>query len=142
VVNPDDSVSIPSGFSVNWTSQVGWYVDLPRPGERVNIDPQLIQGTLLVVSNLPDTNACTTGGESFFYQFDYANPTAVSSSTNGTSLGGKIGSAVAVGLTVIKLPSGAVKALIPTADTKITTFGVNIGSGAVSTRRIGWRQLF
>jgi type IV pilus assembly protein PilY1 len=142
VVNPDGSVTIPSGFSVNWTSQVGWYVDLPRAGERVNIDPQLIQGTLLVVSNQPDTNACSTGGQSFFYQFDYANPTAVSSSVNGTTLGIKIGSAVAVGLTVIKLPSGAVKALIPTADTKITTFGVNIGSGSVSTRRIGWRQLF
>jgi type IV pilus assembly protein PilY1 len=142
VVNPDDSVSIPSGFTVNWTSQNGWYVDLPRAGERVNIDPQLVQGTLLVVSNQPDTNACSTGGQSFFYAFDYANPTAVSSSTNGTSLGTKIGSAVAVGLTVIKLPSGAVKALIPTADTKIGTFGVPVGSGSVSTRRIGWRQLF
>jgi len=95
-----------------------------------------------VVSNKPDTNACSTGGESFFYQFDYANPTAVSSSTNGTTLGTKIGSAVAVGLTVIKLPSGAVKALIPTADTKIQSFEVNIGSGSVATRRIGWRQLF
>jgi type IV pilus assembly protein PilY1 len=142
VVNADGSVSIPSGFNVNWNTQVGWYVDLPRAGERVNIDSQLIQGTLLVVSNKPDTNACSTGGESFFYAFDYANPTAVSSSTNGTSLGTKIGSAVAVGLTVIKLPNGAVKALIPTADTKIGTFGVPIGSGAVSTRRIGWRQMF
>ncbi len=142
VVNPDGSVTIPSGFSVNWTSQVGWYVDLPRAGERVNIDPQLVQGTLLVVSNQPDANACSTGGQSFFYQFDYANPTAVSSSTNGTTLGVKIGSAVAVGLTVIKLPSGAVKALIPTADTKIQSFEVNIGSGSVATRRIGWRQLF
>jgi len=142
VVNPDGSVTIPTGFNVNWTSQVGWYVDLPRAGERVNIDSQLIQGTLLVVSNQPDTNACSTGGQSFFYQFDYANPTAVSSSTNGTTLGVKIGSAVAVGLTVIKLPSGAVKALIPTADTKIQSFEVNIGGGSVSTRRIGWRQLF
>lgn len=142
VVNADGSVSIPAGFSVNWTSQNGWYVDLPRAGERVNIDPQLIQGTLLVVSNKPDTNACSTGGESFFYQFDYANPTAISSSTNGTTLGVKIGSAVAVGLTVIKLPSGAVKALIPTADTQIQSFEVHKGGGSVTTRRIGWRQLF
>jgi type IV pilus assembly protein PilY1 len=141
-VNPDGSVTIPSGVGVNWTTQLGWYVDLPRAGERVNIDSQLVQGTLLVVSNQPDTNACSTGGQSYFYQFDYANPTAVSSSTNGTSLGTKIGSAVAVGLTVIKLPSGAIKALIPTADTKIGSFEVNIGSGSVATRRIGWRQLF
>lgn len=142
VVNPDGSVTIPANVSVNWTSQLGWYVDLPRPGERVNIDPQLVQGTLLVVSNLPDTNACTTGGQSFLYQLNYQSPTAVSSSTNGTTLGTPIGSAVAVGLTVIRLPSGAIKALIPTADTKIQTIGVNIGSGAVTTRRIGWRQLF
>jgi type IV pilus assembly protein PilY1 len=142
VVNPDDSVSIPSGFAVNWSVDLGWYVDLPRPGERVNIDPQLVQGTLLVVSNQPDTNACSTGGQSFFYQFDYANPTAVASSTNGTTLGTKIGSAVAVGLTVIKLPSGAVKALIPTADTQIQSFGVNPNNPVGATRRIGWRQLF
>ncbi len=142
VVNPDGSVTIASGVGVNWLTQLGWYVDLPRAGERVNIDPQLIQGTLLVVSNKPDSNACSTGGESFFYQFDYSNPTAVSSSVNGTTLGTKIGSAVAVGLTVIKLPSGAIKALIPTADTKIQSFEVNLGGGAVSTRRIGWRQLF
>ncbi len=141
VVNADGSVSIASGVSVNWTSQLGWYVDLPRAGERVNIDPQLIQGTLLVVSNMPDTDACSTGGQSFLYQFDYANPTAISNSTGGTALGTKIGSAIAVGLTVVKLPSGAVKALVPTADTKLQTFGVNIGSGGSSTRRIGWRQL-
>lgn len=60
---------------------------------------------------------------------------------NGTTLGQMIGNAVAVGLTVVKLPSGAIKAIIPLADTTKPTEGVNISSGTVTTRRTGWRQM-
>ena len=136
------NINISNGVTVDWTQKSGWRVDLVQAGERVNIDPQLIQGTLLVVSNAPDTDACSTGGESFLYQFDYLNPRAVPTSVNGTTLGMRIGSAVAVGLTVIRLPSGAIKAIIPLADTSKQTIGVNPGAQPTGVRRIGWRQLF
>jgi type IV pilus assembly protein PilY1 len=135
------TVTISNATTVNWTTQLGWRVDFPQSGERANIDPQLIQGTLLIASNVPDTDACSAGGESFFYQFDYENPRAAINSLNGTTLGQRIGSAVAVGLTVIKLPSGVVKALVPLADTSIQNPGVAPPPSGTGTRRIGWRQL-
>ena len=129
--------------TVDWTQKSGWITNLATSGERVNIDPQLIQGTLLVVSNAPDADACSTGGESFLYQLNYLNPGKPP--TTGASVGTSItrlGSAVAVGLTVIRLPSGAIKAIIPLADTSKSTQDVKTFSVSVSTRRIGWRQLF
>ncbi|HET9692944.1 MAG TPA: PilC/PilY family type IV pilus protein [Steroidobacteraceae bacterium] len=135
------TVTIGKTTTVDWTTQLGWRVDLPQAGERVNIDPQLIQGNLLIASNVPDTDACSAGGESFFYAFDYLNPRAAINSLNGTTLGTRIGSAVAVGLTVIKLPSGVVKAIVPLADTSIQSLPAPPpGAGGVA-RRIGWRQL-
>jgi type IV pilus assembly protein PilY1 len=135
------TVTISSSTTIDWTSQLGWRVDFPQAGERANIDPQLIQGTLLIASNVPDTDACSAGGESFLYQFDYLNPRAAVNTLNGTTLGQRIGSAVAVGLTVIKLPSGVVKALVPLADTSIQNPGVAPPPTGTGTRRIGWRQL-
>ena len=49
---------------------------------------------------------------------------------------------MAVGLTVIRLPSGAIKAIIPLADTSKQTVGVNPSTPPTGVRRIGWRQLF
>ena len=135
------TVTIGKTTTVDWATQLGWRVDLPQAGERVNIDPQLIQGNLLIASNVPDTDACSAGGESFFYAFDFQNPRAAINSLNGTTLGTRIGSAVAVGLTVIKLPSGVVKAIVPLADTTIQSLPAPPpGAGGVA-RRIGWRQL-
>lgn len=129
------------GTPVNWATQSGWRVDLPQAGQRVSVDPQLIEGTLLVIANLPDTTVCSAGGQSFLYQFNFMNPQAVPSALNGTTLGQMIGNAIAVGLTVLKLPSGAIKAIIPLADTTKPTEAVNISSGTVTTRRTGWRQM-
>ena len=66
-----------SANEVDWTNRNGWYVDFnpanDSPGERVNIDPQLVLGTLIVVTNVPASNACTIGGDSWLYQFNYAS---------------------------------------------------------------------
>jgi type IV pilus assembly protein PilY1 len=135
------TVTIGKTTTVDWTNQLGWRVDLPQSGERVNIDPILAQGNLLVASNIPDTDACNAGGESFFYAFQYDNPRAPTNTLNGTQLGVRIGSAVAVGLTAIKLPSGVVKALLPLADTTIQTQGPAGLPPLTTPRRVGWRQL-
>lgn len=59
-----------SGNAVNWTTDNGWYVDLPDTGERVApVDMLLAFSTLFVATNIPDgavasiaTAACTVGG--------------------------------------------------------------------------------
>ena len=139
------NVTISTSKTVDWTTDLGWRVDLPQPGERVNIDPLLIQGSLIVASNVPDQDACTAGGESFIYAFDYLNPNAAVNSIWGAGVVGKrIGSALVVGLTAITLPNGSTKIIIKEScegPDCTPTEGVPDAPGSNVTRRIGWRQL-
>ena len=45
--------------AVDLATKDGWRVDLPISGERVNVDPKLQLGTLIVASNIPANDACT-----------------------------------------------------------------------------------
>ena len=74
-----------SSNAVDWTNKDGWYVDFnpanTSPGERVNLDPQLDLGTLVVATNVPNNSACTVGGDSWLYQFDYKAGTYIASAS-------------------------------------------------------------
>lgn len=150
---PTATTRTTSQYAVDWSSKDGWYADLQvvdpatnspvipavSPGERVNLDPQLLSGTLIVVSNVPETSACTIGGTSWQYSFDFLTGQNISTAVNQV-VGQKIGNALAVGIVVGKLPGGASKAWVTTAGgEKITTDPVIKGSGA--TRRTSWREL-
>lgn len=67
-----NSVTISSSGPVDWVSG-GWYVDLTAiDNERVNIDPILALGTLIVGTNGPKDQPCSAGGSSVIYQFSFA----------------------------------------------------------------------
>ncbi len=129
-----------SGSMVDWSIHNGWYIDLPSVGERVNIDPQLTLGTLLVTGNVPNNNACTAGGDSWLYQFNYRNGLAVS-----TASGGEVGlfrpGTLTVGNAVIRLQGTTLKVITTGASGVKETRGLNVGSGATNARRIGWREV-
>ena len=133
-----------SNNSVTWSTQNGWYVDLnpasESPGERVNIDMQLVRGVLLVESNEPNNDACSSGGNSFFYQFDYKSGSYISSAPGGV-VGILQGQALAAGFVVYRLPSGQMKYTGIDVTGKKTTGGVNPGSGGSLGRRVSWREL-
>ena len=63
--------------AVNFLTGRGWYVDLPDSRERVNIDPQLVLGTLLIPSIVPESTACQPEGYGWFNYFDYKTGGAV-----------------------------------------------------------------
>jgi type IV pilus assembly protein PilY1 len=130
---------------VDWTTQNGWYVDLnpvnDSPGERVNIDPQLVKGVLLVVTNEPNSDACSTGGDAFLYQFDYQTGSYVASAPSQI-VGVKLGSALAAGFVVYRLPSGQLKLTNIDVTGKKKTEGVNPGSGGALGSRVSWRELY
>jgi Tfp pilus tip-associated adhesin PilY1 len=65
------SIVTVSKNEVDWKVKNGWYVDLPRAGERINTDIMLSRGTLTFVTNLPQTGACVPAGKSFLYMLDY-----------------------------------------------------------------------
>ncbi|MCS7003523.1 MAG: hypothetical protein NZ518_11800, partial [Dehalococcoidia bacterium] len=140
----DSSTRKVSNNTVNWGSDNGWYVDLnpdnDSPGERVNIDPQLVRGVLIVATNEPNSEPCSAGGDSFVYQFDYRSGSYVASSPGGV-VGTRFGSALLAGFVVYRLPSGQLKYTGIDVTGKKRTEGVNPGSGGALGKRVSWREL-
>ena len=133
-----------SNNAMDWTSKTGWYVDFnpvnASPGERVNIDMQLTLGTLSVKTNVPNSSACSAGGDSWVYQFRYDTGTYVSTAP-GQIVGQKITGALTVGFVIVGLPGGGLKDITTDATGTKRLFGVNIGGNAGSGKRIGWREI-
>ncbi|HET7200983.1 MAG TPA: hypothetical protein VFI80_09270, partial [Burkholderiales bacterium] len=128
---------------VDWNMNDGWRIDLnpgnTTPGERINVDPELILGTLLIASNIPNTSAaCTVGGESFLYQFDFKTGQYIANALNNVA--GQLLGGITVGMAVVQLPSGAIKDIITSADTSKTSQGVNVGAATAALRRFSYRE--
>jgi len=134
---------------VNWNTKDGWYVDFnPKvggvdttPGEGVNVvDPVLIQGTVLVITNTPASggSSCSVGGSSAKYEFDFKTGGAVGTSAGGV-VGRSLGGTITVGVAVVQLPSGAIKAITTGADTSKTTSAVNVSASSAAVRRFSYR---
>jgi type IV pilus assembly protein PilY1 len=134
-----------SNNAVDWSTSNGWWMDFnpanDSPGERVNIDMQLVRGTLLVATNEPNNEACSTGGNSFFYQIDYRSGSYLASSP-GQVLGTKLGSALIAGFVVYRLPSGQLKYTGIDITGQKQTGGVLPGSSGALGRRATWRELY
>lgn len=140
-----------SGETVNLGAQAGWYVDFDRnTGERVNLDPKIVLGTLTVVTNLPSSSsACSVGGTSNIYELDLctarpvraesdpSNPNSPVRAIAGSTLSNN--SAV-VGFINIGLPNGETKTIATTADGKTVTKDHN-PAATMPTRRAGWRRV-
>ncbi|QJR16415.1 pilus assembly protein [Usitatibacter palustris] len=129
---------------VDWGVNDGWFMDLnpggTSPGERINLDPQLVQGTLVVVTNVPNNSACSIGGDSWIYQFDFKTGQFVPSSA-GSVAGQKFTGQITVGAVIVRLPSGIFKGIATGATGTKTPFDVKIGGGGGNARRISWREL-
>lgn len=140
----DDDTRTISTATVDLDSKDGWYVDFnpddASPGERVNIDPQLILGTLVVVTNVPGGDACDLGGESWIYFFDYKSGQYVSTSP-GNAVATHLGNAITVGVVVFQLPDGTIKGIATDAKGNKQAVDIPIGSGAINARRTSWREL-
>ena len=56
--------------SVDFGTGFGWMVDFPA-GERVNVDPLLLNGVLLMPTTVPNSTSCLGGGYGWFNYFNY-----------------------------------------------------------------------
>ncbi len=129
-----------SSNPVDWPTKNGWYVDYPSVGERINIDPQLVLGTLVTTTNIPNNNACTAGGDSWIYQTDYRSGRAVNTATGG-EVGVFRGGTLTVGNAIVRLQGLSLKIITTGASGVKETRGLNVGSGMNTARRMGWREL-
>ena len=142
-----------SNNTVDLGSKSGWYVDFDQnAGERVNLDPKVVAGTLNIVTNTPtSSSACSVGGTSNAYALNvcsggFVDPNAIgtqSTNTNGADIvaGSTLSNtSAAVGFIIVRLPSGALKLVVTTADGGNKTIGPppSITPGA---RKVGWRRV-
>jgi len=93
------------------------------------------------VTNIPAVNAgaCSVGGTSKIYGFDFRNGTAVASAAGGV-VGRSLGGTIAVGMAIVQLPSGAIKDIVTGADTSKTTVDVQINTAASGMKRFSYRE--
>jgi len=133
---------------VNWDTNDGWLLDFipiaadpssAAGGERVNIDPRLILGTLVVATNTPaGGGTCSIGGSSRLYAFDYLTGGYIGNVQ--TVVGSFLGGTISVGMAIVQLPSSAIKDIITGADTSKTTTNVPPNSGGNSLKRFSYRE--
>lgn len=127
---------------VNFASQLGWYVDLPCTGERINTAPVLAQGVIYFTSNIPNNDPCSPGGSSWSNALDFkdgydATPLTTTTKVASEFLGNVLGSRPIL----IQLPDGSVKVLIRTSDANtITKTGKNPGA-TNALRRQTWKEI-
>ena len=133
-----DSIRTVTSNSVDWSSKIGWFIDLPDSGERANTDPTLVLGTLVFNTNIPSSSACTIGGSSWEYDLYYETGSYVD---GATYVGQFLGNELATRAEVVILPSGSVVSLtrLSSGTTKAKPVPIYKGSGSV--RRLLWREL-
>jgi type IV pilus assembly protein PilY1 len=133
---------VPNPQPVDLAVNGGFFVDLPVTSERVNTEPVLALGTLIVTSNIIESgNVCRVGGSSWLNFLDYATGASVSTANGlaGVSLSNGIGSRATVGI----LPSGAPRTYTTVSDrprgTVVKKFPVK--PQVNDTQRHSWRDL-
>jgi type IV pilus assembly protein PilY1 len=124
--------------SVNFSTGDGFYIDLPDTGERVNIDVKLQLGTLVVGSNIPDSNACNVGGYSWINYIDYATGGEV---PGGNYAGQRLANSLVVGINIVRLPTGKTVAISTVSDNKQITVEPPISTSDPVGRRVTWREI-
>lgn len=133
---------------VDYATQKGWYIDLPgcaegsctKGSERINTDPVIALGALIFTSNIPNADQCLPGGSSWVNVLDYKTGGFLSGSTASWS-SAFLGNALASRPVLIKLPSGAVKALVRTSDAQTVTTGVPLPTFGTAGKRVTWKEI-
>jgi len=122
-----------------------WFIDLPDSGERVNVDPKLQLGTLVVPSNVPVSNACNIGGYSYLNFPDYKNGCTVGGAGNfkiGQKVVGASGvEAIVVGINIVRLPSGKTVVIITLSTGEQITFDAPFNTPPPVGKRVSWREI-
>lgn len=137
--------TVPSPATVDWNAKSGWFTELLESGERINVDPKIQLGTLVIVSNVPDagsSNACTAGGHAWLNFLDIRTGSFIdntqSNPTNMISY--RIGD-LAAGVTVIRLPNEKTITITTTITAHHEINEAPIGSANIPLKRASWREL-
>ena len=129
-----------TGNSTNCGLSSGWVVDLPESKERVNVNPFIVLGTLVFVSNVPSNSACQAGGHSWINYLNLLSGTTVASSADGVA-SDYLNDSLSVGLGFVLLPDGRVIGTSVGSDTSRTTKEIPVEPPSPIGRRVSWREI-
>lgn len=77
VITTDNDTRTATNVPVNFDTDLGWRVDFPDAGERMNIEPLLVNGVLLAPTVVPQSTSCSPGGYRWFNYFNYRTGSSV-----------------------------------------------------------------
>jgi type IV pilus assembly protein PilY1 len=125
--------------AMDWSTKIGWKMDLPQSKERVVTDFVVSFNILSLASAIPGTNECSpSGGSSWIYEISVGTGTAA----NGSTVSSYLGAFLVVGLSPIMTADGTLRIIIVGSDASVTTRTPPASSPASSTiRRSSWREL-
>ncbi|MBR7781144.1 pilus assembly protein [Undibacterium luofuense] len=128
--------------NVDYSTDLGWYLDWPDSGERITLSPKLDMGTLIVPSNVPSDEACSPGGYGWLNLLDYASGNN-KFTTSGGVLAGKMYSSQIVGYNVVYTKNGKrVISIIKENDPNPEKASEDdAGTQRFIGKRIVWREL-
>ncbi len=133
-----------NGTTAQCSTSKGWRVDLPDQGERVNVQMQLRSSTLVVGSNVPQSNACSVGGFSWLNYLNYSTGQAVITSPL-LSVSEEVANSLIVGLTIIQVqggdPTNNKRGIITTSDAGVLTRTIPIAPPGSGVKRVSWREI-
>jgi len=118
----------------------GWIVDLPESGERVNIDPFIVGGTVVFNSNVPSTSVCEAGGHAWLNYVDLVSGSNVPSSPGGEA-SIRLTTAISVGLSFVVNPDGTVNAVSRDNAGNTTVNLVPTEPPGPIGHRVSWREI-
>jgi type IV pilus assembly protein PilY1 len=138
------------GSAAQCSLKNGWVVDLPDVGERVNVNMELILGTLIVGSNVPGGDACAFGGYGWLNFLNFRTGEAIgggSGSGSGTVVNPNaivssyVGDGLIVGTKTVSLSGGKRITEVSTSNAKITAKEPFFEPPLPRGNRISWREI-
>jgi len=124
----------------------GWIVDLPESGERVNVDPYIVAGTVVFVSNVPSTSVCEAGGHSWLNYVDLLTGGNVASSEHGEA-SVKLADSLTVGSSYFVNPDGTVTSIsrvwpgVGASGKDYVEKQIPTEPGSPIGHRVSWREI-
>ncbi len=136
----DSATRTATSNAVDFNTNKGWFIDLPDPGERVNVAPTLQLGTLTIASNVPSDDSCVAGGYGYTNYLDARSGSYVVGATANMA-STKVSASLIVGFNVIKTADGGLHTSETLADNTHPTLPNPIAPLTVTGRRVSWREL-